>query len=303
MTVDEFVVSAIRRATYVAPSQVSSKSTLEELCIDSLALVSIVAQFEAVYGVELSTDVALDLAQAEDVAELCERMRRCLGPSNEERSRTVDWDDGYAHSIFHVRPECTQLFMIFRGRAMRLMMASSEFLKATRIHDRNIMLFGDCRQTDYLKGVSSEISSFAAFVDWQREQRRQRFPHVLATYCLGTSVGALAAIMSGYLLRVQIVWAFALPDTGLKHPQGHYLEGTEYESSLQLSDLLKCGNGVTEYRIYYNRSEEQDRRAAESLVGCPGVKLFPQSGLEHPVVHTLARQGRLDDVLIPYEGR
>src|SRR5690606_13915400 len=172
MTVDEFVVSAIRRATYVAPSQVSSKSTLEELCIDSLALVSIVAQFEAVYGVELSTDVALDLAQVEDVAELCERMRRWLEPSNKERSRTVDWDNGHAHSIFPVRPECTQLFMIFRGRAMRLMMASSEFLKATRIHDRNIMLFGDCRQTDYLKGVSSEISSFAAFVDWQREQRR-----------------------------------------------------------------------------------------------------------------------------------
>lgn len=181
------------------------------------------------------------------------------------------------------------------------MLRSFDFLKSTRILDRNLILFRDNEQANYQRGLSADIPSMAAFLDWQASQLALHFPHVRSTYCLGTSAGAYAAIVSGYFLKVPIVWSFG-PMTLIDEPYRPSESDPISRRCFDLGELLRDGNGVTEYRIFYNNGYKPDVVAAERLKNCPGVRLFPQPGDDHGVVYTMADLGSLADVLVPFEG-
>ena len=142
-----------------------------------------------------------------------------------------------------------------------------------------------------------------AFVEHQKSLLA-RFPHVRRLYCVGSSGGAYAAILSGYFLAVEQVFAFAPPvpleRRWIQHQPGPG-EAPRYRDTEDLSQLLRGGNGKTCYRIYYNESSVPDRRSARRIAQCPGVSLAPQSGHGHNVMDHLSASGRLDSLLPAYE--
>jgi hypothetical protein len=193
-----------------------------------------------------------------------------------------------------VRRDCRQLFCVFAGRGGKLMRRRMEFLERARLVDRNLTLFRDPFHADYRRGVGGEIRDFAALVDWQRRRARE-LPHVSETYCLGASMGALAAMRLGYHLGARTVWAFA--------PRPYTWHGLR-KSLPELVRLLTAGNGVTEYRIYYSVHSWLDRRVAAAFAECPGVVCCPQEargyGLGHLVQAALVRSGTFASLFPPF---
>lgn len=216
----------------------------------------------------------------------------------------IDLEDRYKdmpHTVCRPRLRCNQLFMIYVGGRGSLMLHPLEFIRVTQIHDRNLIMFRDHLSRFYQAGLSPEIPGMSSFVEWQRSQRELYFPHVRMTYCLGTSAGAYGAIASGYFLKVPIVWAFAPPMTKTDGEISDRSGNAIVDRCSDLAELLRYGNGVTQYRIFYNESFNRDRNAAERLAGCPGVQLFPQPGYGHQVVISMKEMGGLSSVLVPFE--
>ena len=207
-------------------------------------------------------------------------------------------DPGIQHTVRHVRRKCRQLFLIYQSRRGRLAMQPLTFLRKTGIHDRNILLFRDLLELNYTHGICSAISSFDQFLQWQVAQSQAYFQHASTTYCLGTSSGAWAAIASGYFLKVPIVWALS-PPRGLLKRSLVTARGLPFP--VNLIDLLRNSNGVTEYRIYYNEFHDPDRIAAELLSKCPSVRLFPLPEDHHFSAVTLDSLGLLDTLLPSFE--
>jgi hypothetical protein len=141
----------------------------------------------------------------------------------------------------------------------------------------------------------------ASFLKWQREVVA-RLPHVRETYALGTSAGAYAALVSGHFLKVSIVWAFAPPARIERQYMRLPVAGCAPDplDCTDLLQVLRAHNGVTEYRIYFNEAEEADRVAASQLARCPGVRLFPQGGEGHGVVHHLVETNQLVGMMPPF---
>jgi len=200
--------------------------------------------------------------------------------------------------VFLSRPLSSQLFFVFAGARTNTPIAPTVFLGRTRLMERNIVLFRDKDEVFYHSGVSSAVSSMSALTVWQRHFV-QALPQVTRVYCLGTSMGAYAALLSGHLIKADAVWALA-PITNIEgHP---FVKGLQLpEGQADLASTLAIGNGHTVYNVFYNDRCEQDRRAAHRLRGCPGVKCFPQAGRGHDIVRTLANRRLLDRLLPPVE--
>jgi acyl carrier protein len=66
-TFDDFVIFAIAMACQCDPTLISPESSIAELRIDSVKMVSIIGQVEASFGLEVSTEQMLDLFLTEQV--------------------------------------------------------------------------------------------------------------------------------------------------------------------------------------------------------------------------------------------
>lgn len=174
------------------------------------------------------------------------------------------------------------------------MLPPLQFISKTRLLDRNLISFRDRFVRFYQEGVGSNVRGLERFLSYQ-EQERRLMPWVKDTYCIGSSVGGYAAILSGHVNRAKTVWAFAPPaEIPEKVRSKDFPPPAEY---WDLAELLKEHNGTTTYNIYYNLSEEKDVAAAHRLKGLPGVKLFPQQGQGHGVVFELLRTGALETMM------
>jgi glycosyltransferase involved in cell wall biosynthesis len=111
-------------------------------------------------------------------------------------------------SISYVRPESHQLFFLFVRVWESMTLHPLEFLRATAIGDRNIVIMKDPHSGHcYQKGVSEEYNSLDGIVRWQREQLASQFPHVTEIFCAGASAGASPAIYTGYHLGARAAWS------------------------------------------------------------------------------------------------
>ena len=74
----EFVCSTIAQACNRPSYSVSLEANMLELNMDSLTLVSVLAQVEAVYEVELTPDETLRLIEASRVSELIDQLEQIV---------------------------------------------------------------------------------------------------------------------------------------------------------------------------------------------------------------------------------
>lgn len=208
------------------------------------------------------------------------------------------------HTVVRRRADCAQLFFVYTGLRRRMQLAPLEFMQRTSIIDRNMVVFRDLFEQLYQRGIGPQVGSLPAFLRWQ-EELLGKFPSVRHRYCIGTSGGGYAALLSGYLLRADVVWAFApmvrIQDNFRVSAGEHGLSEETYERYTDMTKLLAEGNGKTEYRIYYNRHFAPDVQAISALEGLPGVQLFPQDGADHFVVQELARTNMLSGLLPAFE--
>jgi hypothetical protein len=190
-----------------------------------------------------------------------------------------------------IRETSDQLFLVYTGGRQQIMGDPMRFFAEAGLMERNLVLFKEAQPAYYYRGISDRLDTFDRFLAWQRELCT-RLQHVRRVFCIGSSMGAYAAILYGYHLRAEEVWAFS--------PQAEAREvllPPDVPPHLRdLPRLLATSNGRTRYNIYYNRSSAIDHAEASRLSGADGVALCPQNGTGHRVVDTLIESGRLRSI-------
>jgi hypothetical protein len=189
--------------------------------------------------------------------------------------------------------ESNQLFYVYTGKRGRLMGSPVGFMTQTRLLERNVVFLSDPHGSFYADGVSADLDDYDKVVAWQRDLRRE-LTHVERSFCLGTSMGGYAALLFGYLLEVEEVWAFS----PLTIPTADVCRRVPPERA-DLAVLLRTPNGRTRYNVYYNQNWGADAIAAGSLAECEGVRLCPQEGEGHNVVQTLLERRLLGELIVP----
>jgi hypothetical protein len=197
------------------------------------------------------------------------------------------------------RENSSQLWYLFHGRAEELMMQPLTFLRETGLIHTNLILLKDYYRFFYHAGLNREITDVDAIIARLR-RCREKLPHVRQTFCLGTSAGGYAAILFGYYLHVDLVYAFGPPTRinldRLKKSGGCKDIWRIPEQHRDLARLLAKHNGQTRYKIFYCDGYGPDRAYAEHLQDLPGVELHPQPGNTHYVVQPMYESGRLREI-------
>lgn len=198
------------------------------------------------------------------------------------------------------RETSDELFYVFQGRGMRLMMDPMDFLRETGMIHVNLVMLRDYQRFFYHAGLNSEIQDLDAILQRLRTFR-QELPHVRQSFCLGSSAGGYAALLFGHYLRAHTVFAFA-PQTLIDLQRLQAFTGRTDtwrfpEAHRDLALLLAEHNGQTRYKVFYCEGRARDRDFAERISGCPGVELHPQPGNTHLVIQELYKAGRLREVV------
>lgn len=84
LSLAEFICEAIGHACGRAPASVRMESSPLELGMDSLTLVSVVSQVEAVYGIEVEIDDLIALLNAPRVSDLSDLLERLLATTQQD---------------------------------------------------------------------------------------------------------------------------------------------------------------------------------------------------------------------------
>ena len=201
----------------------------------------------------------------------------------------------YENIVAITRENCSQLFLLYSG-LMRTVggMRALGFLKKSALDNRNVVMFIDPYKTGFRRGVSEEIPSLDALVNWQREYCKG-LPHVKEVYCIGVSAGAFPAIYSGYYLKADAVWTFGARPPAEKY-WGQDPEALLFEKATRPIDpnrdpleecmidpyiittvrsLLSTPNGVTQYHLYFAPSNECDTLAHTLISDLPATHSYP----------------------------
>jgi adenylylsulfate kinase len=208
----------------------------------------------------------------------------------------LDGDDsvaeaGNANVTVRLRERCGQLFFIYAGISGMPGMNGLRFLQESGLADRNLLMIRDPYNDDFMRGVGEGIHDIEALLDWHLQWKR-RLAHAREVYCIGNSMGGYAAVLFAYLLGAKTAWAFGLRPVG----------GAPMMQELQR--LLDSDEGGTTYNLYYGTQDDDDRRFAEQLGDCAGVRLHPLEALprykRHRVMAALADNGDLREVFPPF---
>ena len=190
---------------------------------------------------------------------------------------------------------CSQRFLVFGGADTLVRWTSAaDFLQAAGLSDRNVVILRDHTRQAYQSGISQRLPSMGAVLGWLQGSAEAQ-PWIDKTYCLGPSLGGFMAVMAGYHLKVDEVWAFAPYPMRFDAPPGDRL-GWDMEA------LLSRPNGVTRYNILYNPSHGPDVEVAERLSRLEGVHLLPQDGEGHLVFSHMVEQKTLHRLFPPFAG-
>lgn len=191
------------------------------------------------------------------------------------------------------RPDCKQLFVVFQGGVGSLMMRPAEFISESGLIDRNLVMFRNRRLTWFLHDVAANLPDADAVVDYVNGMRKMM--RATELYCLGTCMGAWAALYFGHRLKCDTVWAFAPAPPDAARCLALAAQG---KTPPELPETLAHSNGVTQFRVFYCKDAE-DRHFASRLVDCPGVQLTAVEGETHRVLAVLKDQGHLQRMFPP----
>lgn len=201
--------------------------------------------------------------------------------------RSAPQGDDHGGNISRLtRKNCSQLFFVYGALMGKIEgMTPMSFLQKSGLFDRNVTFVRDPHSVYFDKGVSDQIPTLDAVLDWHKDHLAAN-PHVKEVYCLGNSFGGWAALFFGYMLGVDKVWALA--------PAGVW-------GRKLLVDLMAEGNGTTEYDIHYSGEIKKDRVFAESLDNYPGVRLVRKDEHGHLQMNGLLQSGELPRLLPPFK--
>jgi len=74
----EFLCAAIAQAANRDPAAIGAATPLLDLDLDSLTLVSVLSQIEAVYGIELEPEEIMSMLEASRIGDLAARIEAAL---------------------------------------------------------------------------------------------------------------------------------------------------------------------------------------------------------------------------------
>jgi adenylylsulfate kinase len=220
------------------------------------------------------------------VAEL--RARPPLGDGD-----APEWSARYSNISLRVREKCAQLFYVYAGVGGLPGMNGLRFLHEAKLVDRNLALIRDPYNEDFMCGIGDGIDDIESLLDWHGTCQRH-LPHVSEIYCVGNSMGAYAAVLFAHLLGARAAWAFGLRPVGA------------WPMVRALCQTLEADAGSTVYHLYFSMHDPDDRRMAEIMAPCRGVRLHPLEEVplekSHQVMVSLADRGRLRDMFPPFRG-
>jgi hypothetical protein len=182
---------------------------------------------------------------------------------------------------------CAQLFIVFSGRGDGLFFSPQRFRLFSGIADRNVLMLRDVTRQFYTVGISKDLRSIEAVSAWLKGFRAA-LPEVVEVHCLGSSMGAFAALLYGVLIGATSVVAFG--------------PGRVEYNEVDLTVLLARSTGKTRCQLYFAEENPEDRKVAAALEKLPGMELFPQPGNDHRVLWTMDLAGSLSQVIPPFLG-
>jgi hypothetical protein len=205
------------------------------------------------------------------------------------------------------------LIIAFTGGVGKLQIPVFEFFETTKSLGYSRILLRDQYNQHYHRGIDSQRSDFPGLIAYLKDEIARLGPQKIV--CVGTSAGAYAAIMAGHHLGADVVHAFG-PQTGPESPipgvsearssvrdnRGrfdlvHLLTGRRKQKLLDLTELLKNGNGKTTYFIHYCRGCVRDRLHAEHISGLPRMFTIGYPCDTHLVTIYMAKKGFLEKAI------
>jgi hypothetical protein len=182
---------------------------------------------------------------------------------------------------------CAQLFIVFSGRGDGLFFSPQRFRLFSGIADRNVLMLRDVTRQFYTVGINNDLRSIDALSAWLKGFRAA-LPEVVEVHCLGSSMGAFAALLYGVLIGATSVVAFG--------------PGRVEYNDVDLTVVLERGSGKTRCQLYFAEENPDDRKVAAALEKLPGMELCPQPGNDHRVLWTMDLAGSLSQVIPPFVG-
>ena len=200
------------------------------------------------------------------------------------------------------------LVIAFSGNAQKLDVPVHEFFETTKTLGYNRILLRDPHRMYYHYGVDRARRDWPSLIAYlRREIDRQQPKKVL---CVGTSVGAYAAIVAGHHLGADFVHAFS-PPTKIGFDRESMREARHrvsrwrmskstrvYREVLDLVPMLSRYNGKSRYFVHYGAGHEIDVRAVSRVAGLPGVTTLGYQCDAHAIAIYLAKRRFLGHVLV-----
>ncbi len=205
------------------------------------------------------------------------------------------------------------LIVAFAGRAGKLMLSGFEFFQITGSLPYSRILCKDPEQVWYFAGLDAAYPDVDSSVALLRRLIKGLSPQRLV--CVGTSMGAYAALLYGFLLGADRVHAFGTQTCLLQdyvrnerkpvHPelvdlmsyQPLWDKAGVKQDYLDLAPLLATDPRVHRYQIHYCSEFPLDLHAVQRLRGIPSVQLNAYPCDTHLVVKRMKSSGLLLNLL------
>ncbi len=218
-----------------------------------------------------------------------------------------------ANLFFEIGEESDTLVIAFTGFADRLMLHPFEFFQVTGTLGYSRILVRDPSKRACLGGLDDTLNSFEKTIEELRNLIAKSGATCVMT--IGTSGGALTALLAGHLLKADFVHAFAPytyvdPINILKYLDYHIIRNFwrtlaklyqlpfHVHKYFDLRKILNNWNGVTKYFVHLCKQHKWDSSRAYHLTTCPNVEIFEYPCKAHTVVIYLHKQGLLKNMLI-----
>jgi acyl-CoA synthetase (AMP-forming)/AMP-acid ligase II/acyl carrier protein len=163
---------------------------------------------------------------------------------------------------------------------------SQEFAQLTGIASHNLLMLRDQSSRYYVHGVSADVRTLEEIIAWLRGTvwALKETMGIERVHCVGTSMGAFAAMMVGHAIGANNVWAFS------PSPPDEEWRATTLRTVAE-------SNQVTEYGVWYGSEHPEDREFAEALGACPRVLIHPFPTESHLIASELWRAKQLPRLL------
>lgn len=202
------------------------------------------------------------------------------------------------------------MLIAFGGMNSRMGMPPFEFFNLTQDYPVKKIFLRDLRQSWYQRGLPQIGPNANAVLKYLRAEITQ---HQLQKIVMtGSSAGGFAALLFGYLLKVDLVLSFA-PQTFIDTHTCFVLGDNRYRKQIlklyqyphgqrkyyNLSKFFQADHTLkTKFNIYFDENYSLDKRHAYTLKNHRNVTLNPYHEGGHSMIKILKETGELKQILL-----